>query len=808
MDANLAPTLLLVALPALGILLLLLRYLRLKVTVNETIADPVVLRIMIPSDNDKSPLAAEQMYASLYGILRGQKLAQNHFSLEIAAGSYGIFFLAVTSKRYQPFMENQIYAQYPNAQIKAIKDYATSLINSPKKVAVAELGLAKEFYLPIRTFKNFDVDPLASITSAISKLEGEQEVFIQFAVRPIDNSWQAVGRKFIDARKGKEDVEGKKVALESGESSELKEIETKSSKLGFQFIVRIIAQANDEFTAQQILEDVEASFKQFQTGQFNSLKVLAGPGSGLGSLLLGQRKQQAMSVQAKFIGRLLDEKTMDIINIEELASLFHLPNNTVQVSRIAWSHSKKLPYPMNLPGRKDDVRIIGVTDYRNVHVPYGLKDMDRRRHMYVLGKTGTGKSTMLKNMIMGDIYAGKGVGVIDPHGDLIDDILKLIPENRIADVVWLDPSDTEFPIGLNLVSLKEGEEKDLVADGIVEIFKKFFGDSWGPRLQYILTNTVLTLLQVQNVSLLAVNRLLEDRYYRKFLIKQLKDPILKKFWEREYEEMTKNPKLLTETLSPIQNKVGRFTTTELVRNIVGQVKSTVDLEKIMNEGKIFLVNLSQGKIGEENSALLGGMLVTRLYTNAMQRVRTPESERRDFYLYVDEFQNFATNSFVKILSEARKYGLNLIVAHQYIDQLLPEVRDAIFGNVGTMVNFVVGQKDAAYLAREYSPFLLPEDLVNLEKYRYVNKITIDGSQSAPFTAIALPPAWVEQGQKQQIINISRQKNSQPRDVIEEKINRWATAVYDDKGNLVQQRPAHSSPKPDAPQDKPTGNIEA
>jgi hypothetical protein len=763
----------------------LIRYLRLRVTVNEELKNPVVLRISIPHDNDKTPTAAEQMFASLYGILRSGAKSNHHFSLEIVAGRYGIFFLAVINERYQQFIENQIYAQYPNAQIKKIEDYATSLINSPKSHASSEIGLAKDFFLPIKTFTNFDVDPLASITSAISKLEKSQEVFIQIPVRPVANDWQKIGRSFVNARKQKEDTEGKKIPLEAGETKELSEIEQKSSKLGFHFIIRVITQAEDQLTAKQILEDVEASFKQFETGQFNSLKAKDYSVHPLIGLLFGKRKQEKMDIKQKYVKRLLDEKSKDIINIEELASLFHLPNNTVEVSRIAWARSKKLPYPMDLPGKEKGTRILGVTDYRNLHFPYGLKKADRRRHMYVLGKTGTGKSTLLKNMVMGDIYEGNGVGVIDPHGDLIEDILALIPEDRMDDVVLLDPSDVEYPVGLNVLKLKEGEEKDIVADGIVEIFKKFF-DSWGPRLQYILTNSIVTLLQVQNISLLGITRLLEDANYRKFILKQIDDPLLVKFWEQEFDQMAKNPRLLTEALSPIQNKVGRFISANLIRNIVGQVKSTIDLEEIMNDGKIFLVNLSQGKIGEENSALLGGMLITRLYTNAMQRVHLPEKDRRDFYLYVDEFQNFATETFVKILSEARKYGLNLVVAHQYIDQLLPEVRDAIFGNVGTMLNYVVGQRDANYLEKEYSPHLNSDDLVNLEKFRHVNKITVGGSQSPPFTGISLPPSWKPQGKREKIIDLSREKYALPREEIEDKLKRWANSKYNKDGNLIQK----------------------
>lgn len=770
-----------------AVLILVIRHLYLRVTVLEAMQDHIVLRILVPSDNDKSPLAAEQMYASLYGILRGQLKSKHQFSFEIVAGAYGIFFLASINRRYQQFLEGQIYAQYPDAQITEIPDYTANLLNSNKAQVGLELGLTREFYLPLKTFVSFDVDPLASITSAISKLDNDQELFIQFVVRPISNAWQEVGRKLVDSRKGRTDDEGKKVGLDTGETSEMKEIERKSSKLGFQFCIRILAQAPDELTASQLLEDVEASFRQFQTGQFNSLSTKKSKRRPLAKLLFGKRLSERLTIVQRYQQRVLDERSVDIINIEELASLYHLPNTTVEVARIAWAKSRKLPYPMDLPTAEDpEVRVLGMTDYRNSHVLYGLRPIDRRRHSYVLGKTGTGKSTLLKNMIMGDIYAGKGVGVIDPHGDLIEQILELIPAERMQDVVLLDPSDVEFPIGLNILRLKPGEERDIVADGIVEIFKKFF-DSWGPRLQYILTNAIVTLLQVQNVSLLAILRLLDDRNYRKYVLKQVKDPILLNFWEREYEEITRNPKMLAETLSPIQNKVGRFVAAGIIRNIVGQVKSSVDLEEIMNGGKIFLINLSQGKIGEENSALLGGMLITRIYTTAMQRVKVPEAERRDFYLYVDEFQNFATTTFVKILSEARKYGLNLTVAHQYIDQLLPEVRDAIFGNVGTVINYVVGPKDASYLEKEYTPYLSSSDLVNLPKYHFVNKITVEGTQTPPFTALAIPPQWEPQGLKEAVIEQSRQAYSTPRALIEDKIYRWAQARYDDKGNLVQER---------------------
>jgi len=364
-----------------------------------------------------------------------------------------------------------------------------------------------------------------------------------------------------------------------------------------------------------------------------------------------------------------------------------------------------------------------------------------------------------------------------------------------------------------MLDVKEDETRELLADGIVSVFKRFFSDSWGPRLQYILTNTILTLLYCQNVSLLAVPRLLMDKNYRKFLLKQVKDSFLLKYWNEEYESIGQTPKLLNDAISPILNKVGRFLSSSMIRNMIGQVKSTIDLSEAMNTGKILLINLSQGKIGEENSSLLGGMLITRLYSNAMQRAKIEESKRRDFYLYVDEFQNFASDSFLKILSEARKYGLALTVTHQYIDQIDESIRNAIFGNVGTMLNYVVGNKDAEVLAKEYEPYLTANDLVNLDRYHLALKMTIDGQQSKPFTAIALKPFYKKIGRADYIKNLSRRKYAKSRLEIEFKLNKWANSEYDKQGNLVQsntstQNTTNSGNEQESKVNKETQNVKA
>ncbi|BCX13589.1 MAG: hypothetical protein KatS3mg085_121 [Candidatus Dojkabacteria bacterium] len=758
-----------------------------KNEVSEVIANKMLIKITVPQNNEKGPESAEILYQALHGILKNKPKAFDHLSFEIFAHSTGVFFLMAFNSQYLQFIENQIYAQYPDAQITVVKDYAENL-NYPQ-IQIKELTLSKPFYLPIKTFSNFEVDPLASITASLSKLSTQSIVALQLLVRPIDNTWQSTGNKYISDLKNKKDEKGNKVGLESTEAQEISEIEKKNNKLGFEFVIRLLSAGPDEVTVNSNLENLMSTFKQFQAPQLNSLKEKTDKKNFFKRILSfffeNQGKQKMLKIK-NFRERFLSSKEKGILNTEEIASIYHLPTKNVQTPTISWVKSRKLEIPQNLP--INEGRLFGLTDYRGQHFPFGIKKMDRRRHMYVIGKTGAGKSVLLKNMVAGDILDGEGLAFIDPHGDAVEEILNLIPQHRVEDVIYIDPSDVEFPIAFNMLDAKSEESLELLADGIVAVFKKFFEDSWGPRLQHILSNTIYTLLHCQNVSLLAVQRILVDKNYRKFLLKQVKDPFVKKFWIEEFDQMAKNPRLITEAIAPIQNKVGRFLGSPMVRNMMGQVTSAVDLQHAMNSGKIVLVNLSQGKIGEENSSLLGAMIITRLYSNAMQRAKIPESERRDFYLYVDEFQNFATDTFIKILSEARKYGLNLIVAHQYIDQLSEGIQDAIFGNVGTLVNFVVGPKDAERLAKEYSPYLTQEDIVNLERFRFASKMTIDGSQSKPFTGISLAPRYVYYNLSEQIVNRSRAKYSKPRDVVVQKLNKWVNQKYDNKGNIEIEKP--------------------
>jgi CxxC-x17-CxxC domain-containing protein len=424
-----------------------------------------------------------------------------------------------------------------------------------------------------------------------------------------------------------------------------------------------------------------------------------------------------------------------------------------------------------------DITYLGLTTFRDKNQLFGIKRKDRRQHVYILGKSGTGKSVLMFNMIIQNIQNGEGVCVVDPHGELVESVLSAIPPNRMKDVVYFNPADADYHIGFNVLELIDPQYKHLVASGLMGIFTKIWANAWSARMEYILNNCILALLDTPETTLLGIPRMLVDKDYRQKIISNLKDPVIKAFWVHEYEAW--QDKFRNEAIAPIQNKVGQFLSTSIIRNVVGQAKSTINIFDIMNEGKIFLVNVSKGRIGEDNSGLLGGMIITKIQLAAMERVRIPEEHRKDFYLYVDEFQNFVTDAFAGILSEARKYRLNLTVAHQYTAQLVVDkssaVRDAVFGNVGTMIVFRVGSDDADFLEKEFDPEFTPGDIVNLPNYKIYIKLMIDGVTSRPFSAKTLPP-MVKSGNREieeEVIKSSRELYCRPREVVEREINEWS-----------------------------------
>ena len=434
-----------------------------------------------------------------------------------------------------------------------------------------------------------------------------------------------------------------------------------------------------------------------------------------------------------------------------------------------------------------DINFFGETNFRNISKKFGIKLDDRRRHVYVVGKTGMGKTAMLQNMAIQDIQNGRGIGFVDPHGEAAEELLDFVPSDRINDVVYVNPADLDYPIAFNVMENVGLQHRHLVAGGLMGVFKKIWPDVWSARMEYILNNSILALLEYPGSTLLGINRMLSDVEFRKKVIEKITDPVVKSFWINEFARYTQRYE--TEATAAIQNKVGQFISAPLIRNIIGQVKSTINMREIMDKSKILILNLSKGRIGEDNSTLLGALLITKLQLAAMSRVDIPEEERKDFFLYVDEFQNFATESFTNVLSEARKYRLALILAHQYIAQMDETVRDAVFGNVGTLISFRVGAEDAEYLEKEFVPEFMAQDIVNLAKYNIYLKLMIDGLAGRPFSALTLPPfPKDEYSNREKIIKVSREKYSTSRASVEEKITKW-TGLLDEETISVTRKEA-------------------
>ena len=423
--------------------------------------------------------------------------------------------------------------------------------------------------------------------------------------------------------------------------------------------------------------------------------------------------------------------------------------------------------------QSNEIAYFAKTNFRGQDAIFGIKTDDRRRHMYLIGKTGMGKTNLLEHLVLQDIRNGHGVAYVDPHGDTAEKLIRMIPSERINDVIYFNPADQNFPIAFNVMEQVSPEYRHLVASGLVGVFKKLWADSWGPRLEYVLRNAILALLECPGSTLLGVMRILVDKKYRASVVNQVTDPVIKSFWVDEFTKWS--DKVLQEVVSPIQNKVGQFLSTSLIRNIVGQTHSSFSIREAMDNKKIIIMNLSKGRIGEDNSALLGAMMVTKIQMAAMARVDMPEHERNDFYLYVDEFQNFATESFANILSEARKYRLNLILANQYVTQILEEVRDAIFGNAGTLVAFRVGATDAEFLEKEFEPVFMMNDVVNLPKYHIYLKLMIDGIAGDAFSATTLPPIETEgvPDSSEKVIAASRERYTSAKEEVEQGIREWS-----------------------------------
>lgn len=684
--------------------------------------DSVLLQVGVPRNNETKIDVMDQLFASLYSIKKGgwkQKFdIQPVVSFEIVARPEDIRFYVWTPRKLTDLIEKQIHGAYPNAEIVEVEEY--NIFTNDGKVAYKSFQLGKNNFYPLKTFKDLPTDPMSSVTSALAKLGPGEAAAIQVLISPAESTWQKEGGKFIsDTKKSESDPEKAKF---STSAKTLEAIEQKISKPGFETTIRAVVVSPTEEMAKNTVTNIASAFSQF-AGDLNNLK--------------GRKVWRKGSFMEDFLYRYqpmfnVFGNRVSVLNSEELATIFHFPNKQVTTPHIYWINAKTAPAPSEIP---TEGLYLGVSTYRGVRRPVYIGNEDRMRHIYVIGKTGTGKSELLKDMILQDIKEGKGLCFMDPHGDALQDIMKLIPPERAEDVIYFNPADTERPMGLNLLEAHSEDQMHFVATSVINLMYKLF-DPYktgivGPRFEHAVRNAMLTAMADPGATFVEVMRILTDSRFVQELLPKVSDPIVRRYWTDQIAQTSDFHK--SEVLDYIVSKFGRFVTNRSIRNIIGQSQSSFDFRKIMDEGKILLINLAKGELGEENSNFLGLILVPRILMAAMSRTDTPEEQRRDFYLYVDEFQNFATPDFAVILSEARKYRLGLCVANQFIGQVEEEVKNAVFGNVGTLVAFRVGVTDANYLQHEFSPVFGEDDLLNVERYHAYIKTIVKNEPVQPFS---------------------------------------------------------------------------
>lgn len=750
---------------------------------------------------------AEQLFTGLSEISSHNWFWQpkEYISLEIACTDKKISFYINCPKHLQELVEKQLQGQYPHSFIEVIRGY--NPFQNGGQVAAMELTPMKQYMFPIRTYRNMETDPLNALTNAMSKLGDEEGAAIQFILYPAGHHWQHKPRHMaLEIQQGKnpnsvvkgwgaraasetfgtlrdstvgkvapsatghhEDLSGMHSAIQLTPMQQdmVKRFEEKASRPGFKTNVRIITSSKTPGAAAVSLNNIASSFLQYNMPPFNGFKVK-------------KRKTEAIIKDFMFrIYRFYGRKA--ILNTEELASLWHLPTPFLETPNIKWLQSKKAPPPINIPAQGV---LMGRNIYRNQETPIRADRDDRRRHMYILGRTGVGKTEIMKYMSVQDIKNGEGLCIIDPHGDFIEDILPHIPKERAEDVILFEPFDTDRPMGLNMLEVTSEGQKDFAVQEMISIFYKLVTDPamLGPMFEHNMRNAMLTLMADEEHpgTIVDIPRIFTDTEFQKYKVSKVKDPVVRAFWEKEMAKTSDFHK--SEMLGYLISKVGRFVENSMMRNIVGQSKSSFNFRDVMDNKKILLVNLAKGKVGEMNAKLIGLILVSKIQMAAMSRADIPESERQDFYLYVDEFQNFITDAFSSILSEARKYRLNLIIGHQFLGQLSQsagaqgagsnELRDAVFGNAGSMVTFRIGVEDAEVMAKEYAPVFNDFDLLNVDRYNAFVKLMINGTASKPFNMATYPVEKADAEQKrvaEAIRQLSRLKFGRARSEVESEI---------------------------------------
>lgn len=725
--------------------------------------------VVIPQSASKTTSAAEsrenaekfvEVFQNLHEALPDKKM-----SFEIVVFGQNIGFCFTADPSTCEVISGQIYAMDSDTDIREIPDFVDAVDPAKIKMVWTEIGMERRDIFPLKTFDSFKTDSLSGILNVMAKCTHNEGVWLQLVTSPREDTgfhhfllgW---AKRFEKIRR----IFRVKYWFKKSVTQDFdKKINEKTQGKLFRCNLRLAAFSTDPAKNPQIkLDAVLGSLKNFNTLDLNKFKISR----------VSNNPKQAIH---RFKNRHLSGGFF--FGGKEMATLYHLPNEQM-VPNLIHVLSRKCEPPADLPVNRNDqdISFFGVTNFHGKESPFGIKRSDRRRHLYTVGKSGSGKSKMLELLIKNDLELGKGVGVLDPHGDLVDNILKCIPKHRIKDVIIFDPSDVNNPIAFNPLADVPPELKIRVTIGFIEIFKKLFGANWTPRLEHVLRYTTLALLDTPGTTILSILKMLTDKDYRQTIVRNIQDNVVKNFWVNEFAGWSE--KFDNEAITPLLNKVGQFVSTNMIRNIVGQPEDKVDFRDIMDNKKILLMKVSKGILGEENASLMGALAITKIYQAAMARADTPEEEREDFYFYVDEFQNFATDTFDEILSEARKYRLNLTLAHQFLGQLSDKIRTTVFGNVGSMVSFRVGGADAKILEEEFNPRVKERDIINLGVRNFYCKMSIEGELREAFSGKTMFMGFPKNDYTKECIKYSHDNYCRPLPEVEKILQQWEEGKLD------------------------------